>query len=473
MRKSKMTHLMSAVLMVCFVLLFVALSGRFIYIQATGIVDDVSLKEWAENKRSVWKELDAHRGSIYDKEGVALAYDRRTYRLYAVIDEQQTIHADDPQHVVDIEQTAQKLAEHLDIEASYIRERLESGIEQQLSQVEFGPKGKELSIEQRDEIAALNLPGINFIEEAVRHYPNGLFASHLLGFAREEFIESEDTFETVGVIGIESAYNDYLRGIPGHISYQRDFFSHKLLNSDVTIKKPINGNSMYLTIDEKIQVILEDTMSELEKNYSPEAISAIVMHAKTGEILALSNRPAFDPNDPKDVQNWYNDIISSPFEPGSTMKMFTWAAAIDAGVYDGNETFQSGKYQINPVVDPVHDHNQGRGWGKISYDEGFRRSSNVAASRLVWEKMGPETYYEYLQAFDFDEITNIDLPGENAGQILYNWPREKLSTSFGQGSTLTPIQQMKAATAIVNGGEMLKTYIVKKIIDPDTDEIFV
>src|SRR5690625_1765278 len=222
-----------------------------------------------------------------------------------------------------------------------------------------------------------------------------------------------------------------------------------------------------------MQVLLEETMSEVEEKYVPESMSAIIMHAKTGEILALSNRPSFDPNNPKDVQNWYNDIISSPFEPGSTMKIFTWAAAIDAGVYDGDEKFQSGKYQINPVVDPVHDHNQGRGWGKIPFDEGFRRSSNVAASMLVWEKLTPETYYEYLQAFDLDKPTNIDLPGEIPGQILYSWPREKLSTSFGQGSTLTPIQQVKAATAIVNEGEMLQPYVVKKIVDSETKEIVV
>src|SRR5690625_821512 len=220
-----------------------------------------------------------------------------------------------------------------------------------------------------------------------------------------------------------------------------------------------------------MQVLLEETMSEVEEKYVPESMSAIIMDAKTGEVLALSNRPSFDPNNPKDVKNWYNDVISSPFEPGSTMKMFTWAAAIDAGVYDGTEQFQSGKYQINPVVDPVHDHNQGRGWGKIPFDEGFRRSSNVAASMLVWEKLGPETYYEYLQAFDLDKPTNIDLPGEIPGQILYSWPREKLSTSFGQGSTLTPIQQIKAATAIVNQGEMLQPYIVKKIVDPETNDI--
>src|SRR5690625_2308294 len=195
------------------------------------------------------------------------------------------------------------------------------------------------------------------------------------------------------------------------------------------------------------------------------------MNAKTGEIIAMSNRPSYNPNNPSDVQNWYNDAISTPFEPGSTVKMFTWAAAIDAGVYDGEEMYKSGKYQVNERIDTIHDHNGGKGWGKITYDEGFQRSSNVAASKLAWEKLGPDEYLEYLQAFDFDEKTNIDLPGEVSGQILYNWPSEKLTTSFGQGSTITPIQLMKAATAITNNGKMLQPYVIKKIVDPSTNKI--
>src|SRR5699024_587362 len=158
-------------------------------------------------------------------------------------------------------------------------------------------------------------------------------------------------------------------------------------------------------------------------------------------------------------------------EPGSTVKMFTWAAAIDSGNYEGDEVFQSGKYRVNPKIETINDHNQGRGWGKITYDEGFRRSSNVAAAKLMWEKMGSDTYYDYLKRFEFDQVTEIDLPNEVPGRILYNWPSEKLRTAFGQGSTVTPIQQLKAATALVNEGKMLKPYVVKKIVNPDTGEV--
>src|SRR5699024_8926582 len=358
-------------------------------------------------------------GTIFDNNGVTLAYDRRTYRMYAIVDETFTINSKDPKHVVDIEKTAQALAPIIEVEESYIRDRLASGIDDGRVQVEFGVAGRQLSIQTKEEIDALDLPGINFFEESIRYYPNGLFASHILGFARKEESEEDDEDERseniTGVIGIEKELDEVLRGESGYISYQRDYYKKKLLDPSEVIKQPVNGDNVYLTIDQKVQILLEDVMSEVEDEYNHERITAMMMNAKTSAIIAMSNRPSFNPNDPKDVQNWYNDLISTPFEPGSTVKMFTWAAAIDAGVYDGEEIYQSGKYQVNPAVESVNDHNHGRGWGKISFDEGFRRSSNVAASKLVWDKLGPDKYLEYLQAFDFDKKTNIDLPGEVTG----------------------------------------------------------
>src|SRR5699024_6147576 len=139
--------------------------------------------------------------------------------------------------------------------------------------------------------------------------------------------------------------------------------------------------------------------------------------------------------------------------------------------YNGDEFYESGQYKINERVQPINDHNQGEGWGTITFDEGFRRSSNVAASKLVWEKMGEETFLDYLQDFDFEKETGIDLPSEVAGKISYNYPSDKLRTAFGQSSTMTPIQQMKAASAISNKRKMLPEYVIDKIVDPDTDEV--
>src|SRR5699024_1289074 len=350
----------------------------------------------------------------------------------------------------------------LDIDESKLLSKLEKGIENEQFQVEFGNAGKHLSQKTKDKIDELELPGIGFEKESIRYYPNGVFAPHIIVFAREteETDEQEEHPQEIkGITGIEQEMDELLTGKDGHISYRRDKDNKKLLDPEEVIQKPEEGKDIYLTIDQKVHTLLEDAMAQVETEYNPERITAIVMDAETGEVVAMWNRPSYNPNAPEDVENWYNDAISIPFEPGSTMKMFTWAAAIEEGVYKGDISYKSGSYRINERIAPIHDHNGGEGWGSITYDEGFIRSSNVATAKLVWEKIGPEIYLDYLKAFGFDEPTGIDLPGETAGQILYNWPREKVTTGFGQGTTLTPIQQMKAATAIANGGKMLQPYV--------------
>ncbi|PAV29910.1 penicillin-binding protein [Virgibacillus profundi] len=473
MRKNKTTHFMAGILIILFVGVFLVLAGRFMYIQATGEINNISLEEWADKKRTNTYSLSAERGKIFDKNGMTLAYDMPTFRVIAIVDEAYSGNSEEPKHVNDPEKTAKMLAPLLDVDASYILERLENGIENEKWQVEFGKEGRELSQQEKDEIDALDIPGIIFEKEPIRYYPNGMFASHIIGFARDTDIGTEDGIskEIMGIAGMEKEMNDLLAGKDGRISYQRDKYNKKLLDPNEVITKPEDGDDVYLTIDQKIQTLLEDVLTQVEKDYNPKRITAAVMNPKTGEILAMSNRPSYNPNNPANVENWYNDVISNPVEPGSTVKMFTWAAAIEEGVYNGSEGFKSGSYSPNEQVKKIHDHNGGRGWGTISFDEGFRRSSNVAAAKLAWEKLGSETYLKYLQAFDFDKPTGIDLPGEIPGQILFDWPIEKITTAFGQGSTLTPIQQMKAATAIANDGKMLQPYVIQKIVDPNTGDI--
>lgn len=467
MKKNKSTNIVASLLMIFFMFLFLIVSGRYIYIQATGVVSDVSLTEWAKDKRETSVVLPAERGEIYDHSGMTLAYNRPAYRIYAILDPEYSTNQKEPKHVVDPQKTAEKLAPFLDLEETEIQEKIEKGIEEERFQVEFGKTGKNLSQQTMEEIKSLNLPGIYFLEEAIRYYPNGMFASHIIGFAQED----EETEELTGITGVENAKNKLLGGTDGFLQYQRDRYNKKLVDPKEVVQKPEDGHDIYLTIDQKIQTLLEDALSQVDEKYDPERITAVVMDPKTGAILALGNRPSFNPNNPEDVENWYNDVISTPFEPGSTTKMFTWAAAIDSGNYNGNEYFQSGRYVVNEKIEPINDHNQGAGWGSITFDEGFRRSSNVAASKLVWEKIGAETFLEYLERFDFDKKTDIDLPNEVAGKILYNWPSEKLRAAFGQGSTTTPIQQVKAASAIANKGKMVKPYVIQKIVDSNTGDV--
>ena len=462
---------------ILFSIFFVAVTGRFLYIQAKGEVSDVSLESWAAEKREVSYPLKAERGKIYDNAGVMLAYDRPVFRIYAIVDSSYSKNKDKVLHVDNPEKTAKSLAKYLDIDEKNVQDKLTKVLEENEKlpederkfQIEFGNEGKNISQTVKNEIEKANIPGINFIEDATRYYPNGVFASHIIGFARPQEDANDDIIK--GVVGMEKVKNDFLEGEDGFISFHRDKFNKKLINSKEVIQEPKNGDDIHLTIDQKVQTILEDVLTDIEDVYKPKKITATIMNPKTGEIVAMSNRPSYNPNQPKDVKNWYNDAISTPVEPGSTVKMFTWAAAIDAGVYQGSDTYKSGKYQINPRIQAINDHNGGRGWGRISFDEGFRRSSNVAAAKLAWENLGSEKYLEYLKAFDFDKKTDIDLPSEAKGKILYNYPLEKITTSFGHGSTMTPIQQLKAATAIANDGKMMKPYVIKQIVDPTTNEI--
>lgn len=458
---------MATVFILIFALIFLIIAGRFIYIQSTGEASDVALLDWASDKRETSIVLNAERGKIFDNNGMNLAYDRPTYRVYAVLDPTYSNNQPEPKHVTDVKATAKALASLLDVEEKDITDRLNKGVDKELFQVEFGKKGKNISQEKMKEIRDEDIPGIYFIEDSIRYYPNGMFASHIIGFARAE--EEESVIS--GVTGIEKEKNKLLSGTDGFVRYHRDKYNKKLLDAKEVLKEPEDGDDIYLTIDQKVQTLLEDTMSQIDQEYNPKRITAVIMDPKTGAIVAMSNRPSYNPNNPEGVENWYNDVISTPVEPGSTVKIFTWAAAINEGVYNGNDTYSSGKYKINEKVAAVNDHNGGEGWGTISYDEGFRRSSNVAASKLVWEKIGTDKYFDYLQDFGFDKLTDIDLPNEVAGKISYDYPSDKLRASFGQSSTSTPIQQMKALTSIINDGKMLQPYVIEKIVDPNTDEV--
>ncbi|MCA1023374.1 penicillin-binding protein [Halobacillus litoralis] len=455
----------SLILTAVFSLFFLVIIGRFLYIETAATIEGVDLSEYAEDIRTSSYEIDAARGKIYDKNGMMLAYDRPTYRLYAVVDPDYSKNLPEPQHVDDIDETAAGLAPLLGMEESEIADKLRTAQENGRFQVEFGTNSSSLTQEEMEEIKDLDLNGIAFKEESKRYYPNGMFASHLIGFARTQ----EGSIS--GVTGIEKQMEDYLQEEKGKISYERDKYGTKLLNPNEIMTEPEDGSDVYLTIDQKIQTFLEDAMSQVDEQYSPEKIMAAVMDPETGEVLAMSNRPSYNPNDIGDVDNWYNDLISYPFEPGSTMKIFTWASAMEEGVYNGNELFESGTYKVTENSPTIGDHNNGVGWDAISYDEGFRRSSNVASSKLAYEVLGPTKLREYLSDFNLDQKTGIDLPNETTGKFVYERPIEQITTSFGQGSTFTPIQLMTAATAVANDGEMMRPYMLSKITSSDTGDV--
>nr|WP_318540749.1 penicillin-binding transpeptidase domain-containing protein [Terribacillus saccharophilus] len=463
MKKNKTTQRMAMFLLSAFALLFLVLAGRFLFIQASGEVAGVNLKEFAESKRTDSYTLEATRGKILDRNGMELAYDQPTYSIYAIVSEKYSADKDHPIHVTEVDKTAEEIADIIDADPADLKERLQKGIDEGLWQVEFGSAGKGLSQDQKKQIEDLDLPGIQFTEEAERFYPNGTFASQIIGLAQRK-----DGVIT-GMTGIEQQLNDQLAGKNGNISYERDGYGYKLLNPSEEVQAAQDGDNVYLTIDQKIQTLLEDTLTQVDEKWNPKKISAVVMNPKTGEIVAMSNRPSYDPNNPENVENWYNDAISNPVEPGSTMKMFTVASAIEEGKWNPDEKYKSGSYKPDSKT-TISDWNKG-GWGSITYLEGMQRSSNVMVANLVANKIGEEKFLEYLKKFHFDQKTGIDLPGEIPGTILYNYQSEKISTSYGQGTTATPIQMITAASAIANDGKMVTPHIIDKIVNPDTKKV--
>ncbi|MDZ5711564.1 penicillin-binding transpeptidase domain-containing protein [Jeotgalibacillus sp. HH7-29] len=431
-------------------------------LQITGEAEGRDLAAQAQAQYARSQILEAERGKILDRNGEVIAEDTQTYKIVAVLDENLTTNEENPRHVTDPEKTASTLAEYLDLTEAEILDILT----QERKQVEFGTEGKDIPLEVKQQIEDAELPGIFFLQDLKRFYPNGTFASHLIGYAQPETTE-DGMVKTVGQMGIERNLNKYLEGENGELSFETDARGFLLPGGEEAIKKAKDGHDVYLTIDKKIQTFLEDALSQVSDEYNPEKMFGVVADAKTGEILAMSQRPTFDPDTRVGLSdNWYNQIVESTFEPGSTFKTFSLAAAVEEGVFNPNATYQSGSYDV--LGQKINDHNVS-GWGTISYLEGVQRSSNTAFAKLL-EQMGDDVYRKYLDDFGFGQKTEIDLPNEAPGTILYNYPLEKVTTIFGQGSTVTPLQMIQAETAIAGDGKMKRPYVLSKVVDPETGE---
>ena len=457
----------AAVLFVIFSLLFFILIFRFVSIQITGEVHGQALAARAQQKYSNEKVIEATRGTIFDRKGEVVAEDTTAYTLVAILNDSVTTNKKKPKHVSDPAKTAAVLAKYIDMSESDIYKRL---TKKGPWQVEFGKAGRDISHQVKREIEEEKLPGITFLRDSKRFYPNGVFSSHLVGFVEKE--ENEDKKSvTTGQLGIEKTLNKELTGKNGSLSFESDLWGFLLPDEEKKVTPAKDGSNVFLTIDKKIQTFVEDAVDRVDAEYKPKKIIAVVADPKTGDILAMAQRPSFHPTTREGLNNsWHNEVVETPIEPGSTMKIFTLAAAIEENKWNPNELYKSGSYKVTENSRAIRDHN-GSGWGPISYLEGIQRSSNVAVAKLVNEKIGTEKFREYLTRFGFDEPTGIDLPNETAGTIVYRWPIEKITTSYGQGTTVTPIQMIQAATAVANDGKMMKPRVIDKIVDPNTGDV--
>lgn len=443
--------------------LFVLMIARLLQLSLSKEIDGINLKELASKRTTKTVVLSAKRGSIYDCNGEVLAQTVSSYKLIAYLDKKRTTNKNNPQHVVNKEETAKKLAPILGMSEDEVLSYLnKTGV----YQTEFGSKGNGLSEIVKNQIEELDLPGLDFIESYKRYYPKGEFASYTIGYAKDSNDNGKEVI--TGEMGIEKYYDKILKGEDGYVKYQKDLKGYKIADSNEIRKDAISGKDIYLTIDSNIEFFVEQALKNAKDNYGYEWFHITILDAKNGSILASATSPSFDLN-LRNMTNYLDYMVSSPYEPGSTMKTFTYMAAMENGVYDGNETYLSGIYTTTDGTQ-IGDWDR-NGWGTITYDKGYAMSSNVGVINLINRHMSSVMLRQYFKRLGFGKKTGINLPNEESGSLNFKYETEIYNAGFGQGITTTPIQNVQALTSLTNDGMLLKPYIVSKIVNPDNNEV--
>ncbi len=459
MKKRRITLRRPGIINVIILLLFCGIILKTIYIGISKKVDGIDIKKFADNRNTQEDILYAKRGTIYDKNGEILAQSVNSYTLIAYLDPKRSENEKKPQHVVDKEYTAEVLAEHLNTDKESILKQLNKD----KYQVEFGSAGRNLSELKKTEIENLELPGIDFTVSTKRYYKMGAFASYIVGYAK-----TDEKGNIKGELGIEESYNNKLEGTNGKKIYQKDLYGYQIPNTPSITEDPIDGQNVYLTIDNNIQIIVEKAVKKLTSERDIEWVTFSVMDAKTGAIVASASSPTFNPNDTNTIKSYLNPLVAYQYEPGSTMKIFSFLAAMENGSYDGSKMYESGHIEVADVR--INDFNN-KGWGTISFDRGFAYSSNVAATMLGMD-LGVSKLKTFYQKAGFGQKTGIELPGEQNGKINFTYKSELANASFGQGITTTPIQTLQALTILTNNGTMIKPYLIDHITDNEGNTIY-
>lgn len=472
MQANKNRHNFSSLLLILTIFSFGLVFLRFSQIMVQGEINGENLEENVERLYTSNYTLQANRGTIFDRFGNPIAIDATSYKMLGVLTDKWSSE-ENPQHIIEKEKIADILSEHINLSKNEVL----SFLNKEVDQVEFGSAGNNLSYQVVDKIKKdlekEELTGVIFEEKKKRLYPNGTFASHTVGLAQYLDLENEENQEgnnekqLVGVMGLEDSFNDVLTGENGKKTYKKDSFGYLIPKLDHEEVAPKDGSDIYLTLDHKLQAHLETILDKVQAENNPKAITATVLSPENGEIIASAQRPSFNATTLENIdQTWQNLLTEYTFEPGSTMKMLTLAAAIEEGVFQPNNYFKSGT--VNLYGGTVRDHRPS-GWGWISQLEGVARSSNVLFVKLV-DDMGHDVWKDYLDAFGFGEKTGMDLPNEQVGNNPYAWPLQKVNTGFGQGISVTPIQMLQAFTSIANDGEMIRPKFVGKSVDNETGE---
>lgn len=452
-------NVVGRLLQISMAFVFLLFVGRFLYLSISKTIAGENISERVSNLYKRDEILKSVRGAIYDNSGNVIAEDSHSFTLYAILDKSSLDYKGKPMYVVDKEKTAEKLSTVIPLSEKKILKYLHP--KHKAYQVEFGTAGSGISLATKKKIMAMHLPGIHFDETPSRLYPNGRFASHIIGIAQPFNDKKTHSINLIGTMGIEKYFNKVLSGKDGRRIALVDAGEYQLPGGQHSYKAPINGNNIYLTIDSQLQIYLENLLDAVQNKYKPKALTAIVEDVKTGKIRAASQRPTFDPATRKGLNdNWRNILVQDSYEPGSVFKILSITAAIQEGKYNPKEYFRSGSITFNGST--IHDWNY-TGWGAIPFEQAFPRSSNIGMSILV-NRLGRHTWRRYLDNYHIGKKTNITLPDENSGLINIHSQIDQAVTSFGQGITVNALQMMQVYSALANSGQMLKPQLVEKIV---------
>lgn len=429
-------------------LLFLIIIFRLAYVQF------VIGAELTEEAIELWTRdllFEADRGLILDRNRLALT-DNVSAPTVLII----------PRQIKDPEQTARSLAHILDME----EEKAYEYVTRNASIVRVHPEGRKISNEEERALRSLNAGGIYLVKDSKRHYPYGRYLAHVLGFTG---------IDNQGLMGLELSHDEKLRGKSGSISYFSDAKGHRINRLADIYKEAENGLHLQTTIDLKVQTIIERELDLAELKYRPDGSMAIALDPKTGAILGMSSRPNFDM---ENYQSFDAEIFDrnlpvwSTFEPGSTFKIITLAAALEENLIDLEKDtfFDRGSIKVGGANLRCW---RSGGHGSQTYLEVVENSCNPGFVQLGMD-LGVERLFTYIDNFGFGRKTGIDLEGEGSGIIFKQenvGPVELGTTAFGQGVSVTPIQQVIAVAAAVNGGYLYEPYIAEAWIDPRTEEI--
>lgn len=444
---NKGIHKRIKIVLLIILFIFIIIIAKVFYIE---VIDYKKLNSLASGLWSRNLPIEADRGNIYTVDGEAIASNLTTTSLVFI-----------PNQIKNKDLVAEKISEILDVPKSKIEEHLYK--KSMMERVH--PEGRRLSYEIADKIENLHFDGVYLLKESKRYYPHNEMLSHVLGYVG---------IDNQGLSGLELEYNDILTGEYGSIQYFSDAKGNNLERNSVYVE-PEDGLDIYLTVNYGIQSSIERELDNVVLKYNPDGAWAIAMDPNTGEILGMSSRPNFNPNNYKNYDTETinrNMAIWASYEPGSTFKILTLSAAVNEGKVDllKDTFYDGGSVNVDGARIKCWKHG---GHGSQTFLEVVQNSCNPGFVELG-NRLGKETLFDYINKFGYGKKTGIDLNGEATG-ILFSLdkvgPVELATTAFGQGVSVTALQQVVAVSAAINGGTLYKPYIVKRVAYHENGQI--